>query len=317
MEVKRVCDDAAQKPALARLQILFFMLLSMTGYGRASRTFGHKTINCEVRALNSKLTDLKMKLPPDLREREIEIRKFITDRADRGKIDFLLELQNADGGTAGAAINESLFRAYFSQLSKLKNELGQNETDLFAAILRIPGVVGSASGDIDDDEWEAMLATAEEALAALQKFRKTEGKILAKDLRERVSVILKNLHEIEPFEAARYEKMRARLLQNLSENGGSENVDKNRFEQEVLFYLEKMDINEEKVRLEQHCKYFLEQFEAKKNEPLGRSLSFISQELGREINTLGAKAYDADIQKLVVQMKDELEKIKEQLANVL
>jgi uncharacterized protein (TIGR00255 family) len=291
------------------------MLLSMTGYGRASGSFEGKTITVEIRALNSKMTDLKLRLPGDYKEKEVELRKLVTDHAERGKIDVIVDVQNADGA-AVVSLNEGLFRGYHRELNRLAGELGIGQTDMLQAILRIPNVVASASGEVDEDEWAAVCETATRALEHFKNFRRQEGKALEADLRLRVANILLLLSEVTPFEKERFDRMRERLRNNMEEVFGKENLDANRFEQEILYYLEKMDITEEKVRLEQHCKYFLEQVENPK-QSAGRTLGFISQEMGREINTLGAKAYDADIQRLVVQMKDELEKIKEQLANVL
>lgn len=291
------------------------MLLSMTGYGRANGQFGGKTISVELRALNSKMTDIKLRLPSDYKEKELELRRLITEHAERGKIDFILEVQNADGA-ASVSLNESLFRGYYKALVKLTNELGMPPGDLVQSILRIPNVVSTASGEVDEDEWHVILKVLQQALDALHQYRRNEGRALESDLRLRVSNILLLLSEVIPHEQNRITRMRDRMRNNLEENFSKDNIDANRFEQEVLYYLEKMDITEEKVRLEQHCKYFIEQLE-QKNLSAGRSLNFISQEMGREINTLGAKAYDADLQRLVVQMKDELEKIKEQLANVL
>ena len=291
------------------------MLLSMTGYGRATGSFGEKTISVELRALNSKMTDLKIRLPGDYKEKEIELRKIINDHAERGKIDMIIDVQNADGA-ASVSLNEALFKGYHRELRRLVAELGMESTDLVQAILRIPNVVASASGEVNEDEWAAVCETVKRALDQLQDFRQQEGKALEADLRLRVDNILTLLQQVAPFEKDRFERMRERLRNNIEEGMGKEGVDTNRFEQEILYYLEKMDITEEKVRLEQHCRYFLEQISLQK-QSAGRTLNFISQEMGREINTLGAKAYDADIQRLVVQMKDELEKIKEQLANVL
>lgn len=291
------------------------MLLSMTGYGRAHGTFGDKTISAELRALNSKMTDIKLRLPGDYKEKEVEIRKMISDHAERGKIDFVLDIQNADGA-ATVSLNTGLFKGYFKALTELAGELKMDHGDLMQTILRIPNVVATPTGEIDEDEWTAICETINRALEALHIFRKHEGKALEADLRLRVANIMLLLTEVAPFERERFTRMRERLRTNMEEGFGKENLDSNRFEQEILYYLEKMDVTEEKVRLEQHCKYFLEQIE-QKNQSAGRTLNFISQEMGREINTLGAKAYDADIQRLVVQMKDELEKIKEQLANVL
>lgn len=291
------------------------MLLSMTGYGRASGSFGDKNISVEVRALNSKMTDLKIRLPGDFKEKELELRKLVTDHAERGKIDVLIDVQNADGA-AMVSLNEALFRGYHRELSRIAGELGIEQTDMLQAILRIPNVVAATAGEADEEEWAAVCQVVTKALDNFKKFRLHEGKALEADLRLRVANILSLLAEISPFERERFERMRERIRNNMEETLGKESLDANRFEQEILYYLEKMDITEEKVRLEQHCNYFLEQMEHPK-QSVGRSLGFISQEMGREINTLGAKAYDAEIQKFVVQMKDELEKIKEQLANVL
>lgn len=291
------------------------MLLSMTGYGRAHGSYGDKTITVELRTLNSKMTDIKLRFPGEYKEKEVEIRKMINDHAERGKIDFVLEVQNADGA-APVSLNIALFKGYYRELTKLAKELEMETGEIMQTILRIPNVVSSASGELDEQEWAVIADTINRTLEALHAFRKQEGKALEADLRLRVANIMLLLTDITPFEQERFTRMRERLRNNLEEGLGKENIDMNRYEQEILHYLEKMDITEEKVRLEQHCKYFLEQIE-NKQQSAGRTLNFISQEMGREINTLGAKAYDSDMQKLVVQMKDELEKIKEQLANVL
>lgn len=287
----------------------------MTGYGRSQGSFGEKTITIEVRALNSKITDIKMRFPGDYKEKEVELRKIITDHAERGKIDLVIEVQNADGA-ANVSLNEALFRGYHRELSRLSVELGIRQDDMLTALLRIQNVVATPSGEMDEAEWEAVCKVLATSLSQLKAFRREEGAVLEADLRLRINIILSLLIEVTPFEAERFVRMRERLRNNFDEALGKDNFDQNRFEQEVLYYLEKMDMSEEKSRLEQHCKYFLEQMD-KKQEAVGRTLNFISQEIGREINTLGAKAYDSDIQRVVVQMKDELEKIKEQLANVL
>lgn len=287
----------------------------MTGFGRAHGTFQDKTISVEIRALNSKMTDLKMRLPGDYKEREVELRKLITDHAERGKMDVAVDVQNADGA-AMVSLNVALFKGYYRELSRLMKELDMPESDVLQAILRIPNVVSSPASEIDEDEWDTICSVATRALDHLKQFRRQEGKVLEADLRVRATNILLLLSEVPPYEQERFARMRERLRNNLEENFGKDSLDANRFEQEILYYLEKMDMSEEKVRLEQHCKYFIEQLGDTKQSG-GRTLNFISQEIGREINTLGAKAYDADIQRLVVQMKDELEKIKEQLANVL
>ena len=287
----------------------------MTGYGRATGSFDEKTISVEIRALNSKMTDLKIRLPGDYKEKEVELRKWVNDHAERGKLDIIIDVQNPDGA-ATVSLNEALFRGYHRELTRLTNELGIGQTDLLQAILRIPNVVAASSGEVNEDEWKAVSDTVHTALDNLRAFRRQEGRALEADLRLRVANILGFLSQVPPFEKERFARMRERLRNNMEEVFGKENLDANRFEQEILYYLEKMDITEEKVRLGQHCKYFVEQID-NQQQSAGRTLNFISQEMGREINTLGAKAYDADIQRLVVQMKDELEKIKEQLANVL
>lgn len=287
----------------------------MTGYGRAVGTHNDKVISVEVRALNAKVTDVKLRFLGDYKEKELELRRVILEHAERGKLDVLIEVQSADGAAA-VSLNEALFRGYCREVKRLAEELQLPMSDILPALLRIPNIINSSSAEIDDEEFEAILSVVRRALDNLREYRRQEGKALGADLRMRVENILSLLGELLPYEQKRFVRMRERLRANLEENFGKENLDANRFEQEILYYLEKMDLTEEKVRLEQHCRYFIEQLEDP-NRSAGRSLNFISQEMGREINTLGAKAYDANIQRIVVQMKDELEKIKEQLANVL
>jgi uncharacterized protein (TIGR00255 family) len=291
------------------------MLYSMTGFGRATRSIAEKSIIAEVRSLNSKFNDLRFKVPSNFKEREHEFRRVITDRTQRGKIDAIVEVKSL-AGEDGYTINGSLFRKYYREIRAISEELGIEHGDIVQTILRIPSVVATEEGELTDGEWEAIMAVVHEALDQFDHFRQTEGAMLEGELRDRIGNIRELLQKIAPYETERTDRMRQRLRQNLDEFLGKENVDENRFEQEVLFYLEKMDVTEEKVRLEQHCLFFLEQLDMKV--PMkGRKLSFISQEMGREINTLGAKAYSSEIQRLVVTMKDELEKIKEQVANVL
>ena len=287
----------------------------MTGYGRATKSFRNKTIMVEIRSLNSKYSDLRIKIPQHYREHETVLRRLVTESTQRGKVDLNIELKSLQGDEE-YGLNKPLFRRYFEELSQLGRELGMGEGDLYQAILRIPNVVSSGLESIDEEEWQALLDTLNEALANFKKFRTSEGNAMAKDLQLRINTIMELLEQVAPYEVERVDKLRQRLHQNLTDYLGKENIDENRFEQEILFYLEKMDINEEKVRLEQHCRFFLEEME-KKSKSKGRKLSFIGQEIGREINTLGAKAYSSDIQRLVVGMKDELEKIKEQVLNVL
>jgi len=289
------------------------MLLSMTGYGRATKTFGAKSITAEMRSLNSKFTDVRLKVPANFREREHVLRRFLSDRVERGKIDLSIEVKSF-GGSDSFGLNTPLFKKYYQEISALADEMGAPKDGIIAAILRIPEVVMTAEDAINEEEWKAIEETIQEAFDSFSSFRKAEGSAMEKDLRLRVTNIHSALEEVDPFEKGRVDLLRNRLKQNLEEFLGKDNVDENRFEQEVLFYLEKIDITEEKVRLAQHCKFFIEQLDAERTTK-GRKLSFISQEMGREINTLGAKAYSADIQRIVVRMKDDLEKIKEQVAN--
>lgn len=292
------------------------MLLSMTGYGRASRIFGEKTISVELRSLNSKFTDMRVKIPQNYRERESEFRRVITERMERGKIDLVVDVESLSG-EEGFALNVPLFKLYYRELTKLSDELSMPKGDIMNTIIRLPNVVASTEGSIPEEEWEAVMGCLNDALEKFNQFRLAEGAAMAEDLRFRIAEIRRALDEVPPFEEDRITRMRQRMWQNLEEFMGKENVDENRYEQEVLFYLEKIDITEEKVRLEQHCIFFLEQLANGDQTQKGRQLSFISQEIGREINTLGAKAYSSDIQRLVVKMKDELEKIKELVANVV
>ncbi len=291
------------------------MVLSMTGFGRAEASYSNKEILIEIRSLNSKFTDIRLKIPQNYKEKEVQIRKLVSDNVERGKIEISMEIRSPEGDE-DFSLNVPLFKRYFNELSNLSKELDINNEGLIPAILRLPNVVGSDVGTIEAEEWLQAKSAILNAVKAFNSFRLDEGKAMETDLRLRVNNIQTYLDEIPPFEAERVVKLRERLMKNLEENFSKEKVDQNRFEQEVIYYLEKMDITEEKVRLGQHCKYFIEQIDAKDAQK-GRKLSFISQEIGREINTLGAKAYSSDIQRLVVMMKDDLEKIKEQVANAV
>lgn len=287
----------------------------MTGYGRVSRNYRDKTIIVEIRSLNSKFTDLRLKAPQHYKEKEPDIRKILTERLERGKIDFTLEI-NSSTGEDGFALNIPLFKRYVTELRQLSAELKVETGDLLQAVLRLPNVVATANDDIEEQEWENVYSAIKEAIEQFEQFRASEGKVLQEELRSRIVLIQENLEKVGPLEGERVVRMRQRLHQNLEESLGKEKIDENRFEQEIIHYLEKLDITEEKVRLAQHCKYFIEEL-TQPGTQKGRKLSFISQEIGREINTLGAKAYSSEIQRLVVVMKDELEKIKEQVANCL
>jgi uncharacterized protein (TIGR00255 family) len=287
----------------------------MTGYGRATNSFDSKIIMAEVRSLNSKFTDMRVKIPSNLREKEHYFRKLISERIERGKVDLTIEVKSMQGDDA-FGLNVPLFKRYYQELSAIADSMSMPKDGLMGAILRIPSVIMTEEGEINSEEWGMIEKTLTEALLNFDNFRKAEGAVIEEDMRLRVSNISSALQLVDPFEKERILLLRNRMRQNLEEFMNKENIDENRFEQEVIFYLEKIDITEEKVRLEQHCTYFLEQL-ASDTVSKGRTLSFISQEMGREINTLGAKAYSADIQKLVVKMKDDLEKIKEQVANAV
>ncbi len=285
----------------------------MTGYGRTTSRFEEKTITVEVRSLNSKFTDLRVKIPQNYKEKEQAIRKYLTDNIQRGKIDMTIDIKSAHGDSE-YGLNAALFKKYHNELSQIMGELEMPTGDLVQAILRLPNVVSNADTDLSEEEWAALNATIKEAVAKFNEFRREEGAAMETDCRQRVHSIMKDLETLDPFEKKRVEVIRSRMQKNIDEYVGKDNIDANRFEQEILYYLEKIDVTEEKVRLSQHCKYFLEELD-KSQVQKGRKLSFISQEMGREINTLGSKANSSDIQRIVVRMKDELEKIKEQVAN--
>ncbi len=292
------------------------MLLSMTGYGKSSVDFKNKSILVDIKSLNGKTTDIRVKAPNNFRHKEIDIRNLVHEGGHRGKLEVTLEV-STDDGDGEYSLNMPLFKKYHHELKGLKDQLDPNDTsNLFAAIVRIPNVVSAHEEDIDEEEWESVVKAIQGAIQELNNFRIVEGKALERDLAYNINLIGDKLELIAPHEKERILKLKARLQKNLDEFLGNEKVDQNRFEQEVLFYIEKLDINEEKVRLSQHLKYFLTVMGSEEI-VVGKKLSFISQEIGREINTLGAKAQNSNIQQIVVQMKDALEQIKEQLANVV
>ncbi|HPK09167.1 MAG TPA: YicC family protein [Saprospiraceae bacterium] len=291
------------------------MLYSMTGYGSATGQVGETTVFVEIKTLNSKSTDLRVKLPLMLNSQEHVIRKILLDEVIRGRIECIITIENLDG-SGSELINKKLFESYFKEIKDLQKKLGISEGDITQTILRIQDVVGTGSDELDPAILKATETACIDAAKSLNKFREEEGAVIGQDLTERIRIITELIPAIEPHEVDRIPKIRERILKNLEEFKKIESVDHNRFEQEILFYLEKLDISEEKVRLRQHCKYFLEEMHSPEIQ-IGRKLNFISQEIGREINTLGSKAQHLEIQQIVVMMKDELEKIKEQIANVL
>lgn len=287
----------------------------MTGYGRAIQEFGNRSVEVEIKSLNSKYLDIKLKMPQAYREKEIAIRKQLGSNLERGKLEVVIDFKYLAGEEY--TINKELFQSYYFQLQRIKGELGIENGDFLQSILRLPNIVTSGDDVFKEDEWEAMQSALENAMQNFTTFRRSEGSSIEDDFQNRVRSILSLLKQVDPHEKSRIDLLRSRLKNNVSEYLDNPGVlDQNRFEQEMLYYIEKMDINEEKVRLLQHCNFFLEQLKDDSTAK-GRKLNFISQEMGREINTLGSKANSAEIQRIVVQMKDELEKIKEQIANVL
>jgi uncharacterized protein (TIGR00255 family) len=291
------------------------MIKSMTGYGKAIAETPQKKITIEIKSLNSKQLDLNTKLPWLYKEKEPEIRNIISQKLDRGKIDFSIFCDMLDDEVV-TVINKSAVRNYYNQFKEIAAELKIDLDDqIFTAIMKLPDTLKTEKPEMPEAEWEMVKNGISESLTMLDLYRIEEGNSIMTDLKKCIGKILSLLETIETFEAGRITKIREKLMVLLEENLGSEKIDKNRFEQEIIFYLEKYDINEEKVRLKTHCDYFNETINSAS--PNGKILNFIAQEIGREINTIGSKANDASIQKLVVMMKDELEKIKEQTLNVL
>ena len=294
------------------------MILSMTGYGKASVNFGNKKICAEIRSLNSKQLDLSTRIAPLYREKEMEIRSLIATALERGKVDFNLWAEE-DAAAAATPINGELLNAYYEQLRTIADTYHNpyliNEYTLTPALLRMPDVLSrTEKTELSDEEWAAARTAVCQAVDALVAFRRQEGAALEKKFNEKVDNIEALLHAIEPFEKDRVETIRQRILESLEKNIGVD-YDKNRFEQELIYYIEKLDINEEKQRLANHLNYFRETM--REGHGQGKKLGFIAQEMGREINTTGSKSNQAEMQNIVVRMKDELEQIKEQVLNVM
>ncbi|WP_163708060.1 YicC/YloC family endoribonuclease [Mangrovibacterium lignilyticum] len=291
------------------------MIKSMTGYGKAEFETGNKKITIELKSLNSKQLDINSRMPMLYREKDLVIRKEISEKLIRGKVDFSLYLENL-GTESNSAINANIVSAYFNQLSDIQQKLGLPVTEqIMQNIMRLPDTVKTVYEELNENEWLEIFVHIKKVIATLDEFRVQEGKALDKDIRSNITDIQQLLTQIETFETQRIENVKTRILDGLNEIALNGNMDKNRFEQELIYYLEKLDINEEKVRLTNHCTYFLETLESPKD--VGKKLGFIAQEIGREINTIGSKANESNIQRIVVQMKDALERIKEQLLNVL
>ncbi len=293
------------------------MIKSMTGFGKAEAVFRNKKITAEIRSLNSKQLDLNLRLPGVYRQAEYEIRSRVTRSLQRGKVDLFISVESQAVETS-AHINKAMFGAYCRQIAEACASVPElagirPDTQIVHSVLRMPDVLSTEAETVGDEELATLFAVVEEAAARLDAFRRQEGAILIADLLRRVELIESYKQQVEPYEKARTENVRARLLDALSKLPVE--VDRNRLEQEMIYYFERLDITEEKVRLTNHCDYFRQV--AATEECAGRKLGFIAQEMGREINTLGSKSNEANMQQLVVRMKDELEKIKEQVLNIL
>lgn len=299
------------------------MIYSMTGYGKAeNQVANNKKIVVEIRSLNSKSIDLSVRIAPQLRSKELDIRTLIAQRLERGKIDLIIYYQDAAQGEEAsnfAPINREAFAYYYRELIALQKELGwANNQDIVSAILRMPDVTKVQDcGDVSDEEWAVVLQTIEAAIVQFNAFREQEGASLYQMFCEKLDAIATLLTEVEPYEQSRVEKIKARIEANLEQLSANtqQAIDRNRLEQEMIYYIEKLDINEEKVRLTNHLKYFRETMG--ETTGVGKKLGFIAQEMGREINTLGSKSNQSEMQIIVVKMKDILEQIKEQVLNVL
>ncbi len=292
------------------------MILSMTGYGKAKGQYLNRSYSIDIKTLNGKTSELRLKAPGFLRSREIELRKLIQREVIRGKMDVMILCNSSDGDNE-YQINTGLIKSYLLQLKEINDQLeGGGTPDYLQTIIRIPNVIQASDEEISDVEWQYLKSLCAEALKGLNAFRLAEGQSLEKDLRNRVDRIVELLEEVPALEEARNNQLKDKFSKLMDATLTKDNIDQNRLEQEIVYYLEKLDIHEEKIRLKQHCKYFGEVL----NDPaksLGKKLNFISQEMGREINTLGSKAQFSLLQKIVVQMKVELDQIKEQLANIL
>jgi uncharacterized protein (TIGR00255 family) len=291
------------------------MIKSMTGYGIASFDSGSTKYTVEVKSLNSKFLELSLRLPKIFSEKEFQLRNECSKQIERGKVNLSINVEQANSSVKAAGIDTELLKNYYNQLKAVSDELNEPAGNLLQLALGLPEVVKYDEETASEDEWKIVENTFNQAMAAFQQFRSDEGNTLEQDIKMRIGTILQNLKLVEVEEPKRVPVIRERLNSFLSEAAGREAVDQNRLEQELIYYIDKLDITEEKLRLKTHCDYFIETL--KNADANGKKLGFISQEIGREINTLGSKANDAGIQKLVVGMKEELEKIKEQLLNVL
>jgi len=291
------------------------MIKSMTGFGLASADHGNIKFAVEIKSLNSKFLELNLKLPRAFSDKELFLRNICSKEIERGKVSVSINLERGEDSLKGATINAALLSKYYKQLEEINVNLGANASNLLQAALNFPEVISYTEEEANEGDWDILQTTFTAALKNFNQFRLDEGAVLKTDLELRIRNILQFFSEIEVLEPQRIPQIRSRLNQFLEDNVGKINVDQNRLEQELIYYIDKLDITEEKIRLRSHCDYFIETLKSK--DANGKKLGFISQEIGREINTMGAKANDATIQQLVVGMKEELEKVKEQLLNVL
>ncbi len=291
------------------------MIKSMTGFGKTKLQTNNKVLNLEIRTLNSKQLDLNLRTPYLYREKELEVRALLGKKLVRGKIDFSINIEQSSVDSV-PEINQLLAKNYYDQMKEIGKELDiDTPSNPFSILMSMPDILTSSKEKLVKEEWDDIVIGIKETINGVIEFRSQEGAKLQSDLVERVHTIQELLIKVEPFEKERVPRIKERILNNLNNFLEDVSKSKDRLEQEMIFYMEKLDITEEKVRLAQHCEYFLETISTEEN--IGKKLGFITQEIGREINTLGSKANDADIQRLVVLMKDELEKIKEQLFNIL
>ncbi|HSN08771.1 MAG TPA: YicC/YloC family endoribonuclease [Hanamia sp.] len=291
------------------------MVRSMTGFGRAEQTIGDKTYLVEIKSLNGKQFDINLKIPPLIKPYEFDIRSLVQESLLRGTVECLIVVKQ-NGATKPVVINTDLIKAYYNQIETLATELSMDTNSVLAALLRLPEVVTPSNEVLDEADWKNLKGVIEAALLELNTHRIEEGKSLEKELRLRIKNIKIQEDEILELEPKRRKKMKNELIEVLEENVGKENYDSNRLEQELIYYIEKIDIREEQVRLKNHCEYFISILDSEEDAK-GKKLAFVVQEIGREINTTGSKAYDSEIQRCVVLMKDELEKMKEQTFNIL
>jgi uncharacterized protein (TIGR00255 family) len=291
------------------------MLKSMTGFGRTEQAVGDKTFLIDIKSLNGKQFELNLKMPAFLKPFEFNIRKTLSEGLGRGSVDCTINLKET-GNAKPVTINTDLAKAYYKPLQQLAVELQLETSDLLGTIIKLPEVITPSSETLTDDEWKQFEELIKMAIEDLNQHRLNEGQVLKKDLQLRIANILQQQQTVLSLEPQRQQKIREGITKLLEENVGKENYDGNRLEQELIYYIEKIDITEEQVRLKNHCEYFSSVLD-EEDDSKGKKLSFILQEIGREINTTGAKAYDASIQRCVVLMKDELEKAKEQVLNVL